>query len=68
MNVGQIIAEAKQAFKCEKCGKEFEFSFWEDAYIVLGAKDSVRVRCPHCQAEYAICIDLELKDNTKQEW
>lgn len=55
--IGELIATTKQNFKCEKCGRAFQFSFNDDCYIYL-PDGSVRFKCPHCEQEYKIDFDI----------
>ena len=64
--VSDLIIEAEQKVKCDKCNKDFSFTLKDDIFIFLG-DGSVRVRCPFCESVYRIDLKLELVEEQLDE-
>lgn len=53
--VGELILTTPVIGKCDACGKSFEFTLNDDAYVYLPT-GGVRVKCPHCGQEYDMSL------------
>ena len=64
--LAEYLIRKKQKVKCEKCGKEFEYSAVDDLYVYLPT-GNCRICCPHCQTEYDYCVRLTQVKERKDE-
>lgn len=48
--IAEFLMKQKNKVKCEKCGKEFEYSVIDDVYVYLPT-GNCRICCPHCGYE-----------------
>ena len=60
--IAEFLMKQKNKVKCEKCGKEFEYSV-----IVYLPTGNCRICCPHCETEYNYCIKLTKVEELKQD-
>ena len=63
--IAEFMMKQKQKVKCEKCGKEFEYSVIDDVYVYLPT-GNCRICCPHCKTEYNYCVRLTPVEELKQ--
>ena len=64
----ELLCKSEQNVKCEKCHKDFSFTFGDDVYYNL-MNGQLMVECPHCGAEHKlkITINMELDEPEKVE-
>ena len=64
--IAEFLMKQKNKVKCEKCGKEFEYSVIDDVYVYLPT-GNCRICCPHCKTEYNYCVRLTPVEELKQD-
>lgn len=55
--IAEFLIKQRNRVKCEKCGKEFEYSVIDDVYVYLPT-GNLRICCPCCKTEYNYCVKL----------
>ena len=62
--INDLICKSPQKVKCEKCHKEFAFTFEDNVYFDLLTM-RMGLKCPHCRTEHIIglTINMEIKND-----
>lgn len=56
--VSQLMVKDKINIKCEGCGRAIQVTINDDCYIFL-PDGSIRFKCPHCNQEHRIDLQIE---------